>query len=173
MITGDKQQRYGTFRSEDHFLGGLHLAVETDTLIPKPSDKPSSAPPMLQATEVHSKVSVLQTYPGQFEKFPLEWRHLLGWEEFVTIRYQWPQVLLSLLLLLVAVYLDCLAQVYIQLYPANSNHPDCWKPPPLFDVGFYFLGLWNAPRASDYVLCVFVSVTVFRFILFTGPFSAR
>jgi len=72
-----------------------------------------------------------------------------------------------------AVYLDCLAQVYIQLYPANSNHPDCWKPPPLFDIGFYILGLWNAPRASDYALCVCLSVTIFRFLIFTGPFSAR
>jgi len=163
----------GTFECSDLFLGGLNLAVETEKLIPKSSSQICSQSPKLQATEAHSKVSLLHSYPGHYEKYPLDWKNLLGWEEFLTIKYQWPQVLLALLLLLVAVYLDCLAQVYIQLYPANSSHPDCWKAPPLFDVGFWLLGLWNVPRASDYALFVFMSVTVFRFIIFPGPFSAR
>jgi len=163
----------GTFESSDQFLGGLHLAVETEKLIPKSGRLICSQSPMPKATKVHSKPSLLHSCSGEFEKYSLQWKHLPGWEEFLTIKYQWPQVLLSLLLLLVAVYLDCLAQVYIQLYPANRYHPDCWKPPPLFDVGFWLLGLWNVPRAADYSLCVFMSVTVFRFIIFTGPFSAR
>jgi len=174
MISEESPSRYGTFQKTDLSVGGLNLAVETENLIPPSIGKEaSSGPPMIQATELHSKVSLLQAYPGEIEKFPLEWKHVFGWEELLTIKYQWPQVLLALLMLLIAVYLDCIAQVYIQLYPASNIHADCWKPPPLFDVGFYFLGLWNAPQASDYALCIFVSVTVFRFVLFTGPFSAR
>merc|ERR550534_416144 len=120
MTAEESPSRYGTFHKSDLSVGGLNLAVETENLIPKSSEKQAfSGPPMLQATELHSKVSLLQ------------------------------------------------------VYPASNIHADCWKPPPLFDVGFYFLGLWNAPQASDYALCIFVSVTAFRFVLFTGPFSAR
>jgi len=125
------------------------------------------------AIEVHSKVSLLQANLAPVEWHPFDWKWLFGWDEFLTIRIQWQQMFISLFLVLLAVYIDCLAQVYLQMHPSPTNKTDCKKPPPLFDIGFYFLGQWESPHAVNWTLFIFFGITFLRFIVITGPFSMR
>jgi len=125
------------------------------------------------AIEVHSKVSLLQAYSAPLEWHAFDWRWLFGWDEFLTIEHQWPQMLLSFLMVLLAIWIDCLAQVYLQLHPYPIAHVDCKVPPPLFDIGFYFLGEWKSAHAVNWTLCIFFGLTVVRFVVITGPFSMR
>jgi len=128
MITSRSKSFYKNTEEKGLFFGGLHLGLETEQLIP---DRPDEAPPSVQsplefARELHSKVSLLNSYHVQPELwYPMNCKQLFGWDELLTIKYQWPQVLFSFLLMVLTVYVDCLVQVYIQLYPDNIARPNC------------------------------------------------
>jgi hypothetical protein len=163
---------------------GLYQTLEAEELgqgTESPDSRPDrSSPESLNlshyrelATEVHSKVSLLQTYTAPLEWHEFDWKWLIGWDEFLTIEYQWQQMFLSLLLVLLAIYIDCLAQVYLQLHPLSVIYLDCKKPPPLFDIGFYFFGEWKSAHAVNWTLSIFFTITLIRFLIITGPFSMR
>jgi len=127
MITSRSNSFYKNTEEKGLFFGGLHQDLETEQLIPDRADgpRPTVQSPMQLARELHSKVSLLNSYKVQLEMYPMNCKHLFGWDELLTIKYRWPQMIFSFLLMVLAVYLDCLAQVYIQLHPANIPRPKC------------------------------------------------
>lgn len=100
-----------------------------------------------------------------YEEVPW-WKNLFGIDELLTIRYQWPQVIVAVFICTGSVYIDCIAQVYLQLNYEKTQVV-------LTDIGFRLLPYWNSIHASDYVVIGLVSTTFLRFIVFTGPMSMR
>lgn len=133
-----------------------------------------NAQPLDLAVELHSRISVLKgDFPPPVEQsgplgFKTKFRSLFGIRDLCSIRTQWKQVAIAILLGSTALYCDCIAQVYLQL-----NTPQDRKEPTLSDRGFDLIPYWKAPHAADYAVMSFVALTFIRFGLFTGPYAMR
>eukprot|EP00397_Hematodinium_sp_SG-2012_P026335 GEMP01027584.1.p1 GENE.GEMP01027584.1~~GEMP01027584.1.p1 ORF type:complete len:384 (+),score=36.57 GEMP01027584.1:118-1269(+) len=134
--------------------------------------------PLGEKTLFHSRLSIFPNNIHELRNHVLSrflydyygdgpwWRDLFGIDEFLTIRRQWPQVVVAVVICVIAVYIDCVAQVYLQLNYVKTHLV-------LTDLGFQFLPYWDNVHASDYVVLGFIAVTFLRFLVFTGPMSMR
>eukprot|EP00397_Hematodinium_sp_SG-2012_P055289 GEMP01067364.1.p1 GENE.GEMP01067364.1~~GEMP01067364.1.p1 ORF type:complete len:270 (+),score=57.20 GEMP01067364.1:302-1111(+) len=132
--------------------------------------------------EIHSRLSVLGDHGRRFRtSLPSmflsdscrTWKEsawqLCGVRDLLTIREQWVQVVTAALLGTSALYIDCVAQVYLQQHVEGTGS-DAGA---LVDMGFKLFGYWNAPHAADIALVSFIALTVLRFVIFPGPYAMR
>jgi len=124
--------------------------------------------------EIHSRLSVLRgNVPPAAEprSAPLsrkaKLKNLIGFRDLVSLRQQWRQIACCVLIGSTLVYMDCLSQVYLQLYHSD---PTIKRLP---DRGFDLLPKWNNPDAAGILLGIFIVITWTRFAVFTGPYALR
>jgi len=133
----------------------------------------------MEQTLFHSRASLFPYSNEKREillKLPFDGDYASGWvawfsslcglNEIHSLKRQWLQLIVAILIGGSGLYFDCLCQIALQVTYRPNDYV-------LEDIGFQYLPYLKDSHSCDTILSVIAAITMLRFAIFPGPMSMR